>query len=469
MTIYPTQQLVMTRNQTSLILFLILFVVTVHTLKAQLPNASLYNTATNASGTGTLSYLSNDLNWMASKTGSVGPYSPCKVLGQQSIWSPSPFVNASWISYNHTCTAVPGEHICDTTHIDEYYRLILNLPSQICGMAITTPSTYCLDLDFLADNCVTNIFVNGMQSYSIAIPSPYSYNGFDMVNKTAVSLCDNWTAGTNTLIVHIKSGALVPGDLVGFLAQANQTLNPGVGKGILTTGYTKTEACSWTAPGSATIATPAWGTAPYSYSWTPTGGTANISGPLLPGNYTCTVKTPSSGTCYYKVAINGPASPTIAVKKNWICKDEPCVLIASGGPTYTWSTLQQGDTITVPNIPLGTNHFTVTSSYSSPCPGLRTATCSVIVSSCYGIKELKETSDFDWHVFPNPGNTHIFITTSSLTYLSLTDQNGGEVLRIRLDGAKQYEEDLSLLPEGLYIAHLQSARGMASKKIVIQK
>lgn len=300
------------------ILFLFALLFCFQLTQAQLLNPNLFSTATNSSGTSTLPPLSNDLNWMASLNNLNGPYIPCKVLGVNSAWAVSPYANASWVSYNHTCTPNPSEHNCDGDEIDEYYRLIFNLPAQFCGMAITTPSTYCLDLDFLADNSVNEILVNGVVNYTNTTLTPYQDSDFLATNAKSVSLCKNWSAGSNTILVHIKSGAPNPGDLVGFLAQANQTLNPGNGKGILTSGIIKNQPCpGYLSTGGATISPISWGTGPYTYSWSPTGGTTNISTPLSPGNYTCTVKSANDPTsCFYTLSIAAFVTPIVAAQNN---------------------------------------------------------------------------------------------------------------------------------------------------------
>src|SRR5205823_2025104 len=173
-----------------------------------------------------------------------GPYTPAKVIGQTALWYSSPFPNANWIVYNHTCTANPAEHHCYGDTINEFYRMTLNLPANICGLSVSTPSVYCLDMDFFADNCVSSIYVNGLKSYSFsACGNPFGYNGYLSNFKTAVSLCNNWHAGTNTLIVHIKSGAPDLGGVSGFLAQVNYSLNPGIGKGLYATSNIMNPAC----------------------------------------------------------------------------------------------------------------------------------------------------------------------------------------------------------------------------------
>jgi hypothetical protein len=76
--------------------------------KAQFPNPADFNTATNATNTGTLSVGSNDLHWIVAMSNSVRPYVPAKSCGSvYTGWVASPYANANWISYPRNCT--PGD------------------------------------------------------------------------------------------------------------------------------------------------------------------------------------------------------------------------------------------------------------------------------------------------------------------------------------------------------------------------
>lgn len=137
------------------------------TVKAQFPNPMDFNTATNATNTGTIAVGSNDLHWTAALTNSLGLYVPAVSCGNQSpgSWVNSPFPNANWITYPHTCSPSQAEHSC-LGNVDEFYKLTFNLPSTTCGLAINTASAYCLSLDFYADNWVSEIYVNNIISVS---------------------------------------------------------------------------------------------------------------------------------------------------------------------------------------------------------------------------------------------------------------------------------------------------------------
>lgn len=149
--------------------------------KAQFPNPVLFNTATNSTGTGTLAVGVADLNWQASLSSSVGPWVSAVSCGKPYTgWASSPFANCNWISFPHTCVVgSPSEHSClNPSNVDCFYKLLVTLPANNCGSSVSTPSAYCLSLDFMADNCVYQIFLNYTSVYTYPGTNPYYYFGY---------------------------------------------------------------------------------------------------------------------------------------------------------------------------------------------------------------------------------------------------------------------------------------------------
>ena len=95
---------------------------------AQFPSPLNFNTSTNTSNTGTLPIGTNDLHWTAAITNSLGTYVPAVVCGNQATccWINSPYPNANWITYPHTCSSSPAEHSC-LGNVDEFYKTTFNL------------------------------------------------------------------------------------------------------------------------------------------------------------------------------------------------------------------------------------------------------------------------------------------------------------------------------------------------------
>jgi gliding motility-associated-like protein len=129
------------------------------------------------------------------------------------------------------------------------------------------------------------------------------------------------------------------------------------------TVYTEPPGCGH-ASGLATI-TETGGTGPYTYSWSPFGGTGPTANFLSSGNYTVTV-TDSRG-CFENILITlTDAFPDISIinKKDASCfglSDGTATALVSGGRlpyTYSWNTVPPHNTATASNLAAG--NYTVT-------------------------------------------------------------------------------------------------------------
>lgn len=177
-------------------------------------NAAVFNTGYGPTGPLT---TGRDTVWESGEgTATGGPGSVASwqrsYVGNQApgAWINSPFGNANWIS-NYTIT---GQGAAD---VDVYHRFTFNLASAV------TPSSFTLKLDFYSDNSVAEVFVNGVLQTVPGVPqggsNPYYYGGFLAGAAASATLASNWQTGTNTVVVHVKSG---PG-AEGFLAQTTST------------------------------------------------------------------------------------------------------------------------------------------------------------------------------------------------------------------------------------------------------
>ncbi|MDD1607373.1 MAG: hypothetical protein LUQ18_02500 [Methylococcaceae bacterium] len=137
-------------------------------------------------------------------------------------WANSSFNNANWISYFIDANQV----IIDpdsTTRIngeDAYFRYRFNLSSSV------NPSTFALNMFFLADNRVWEIYVNnvaqstqsngsGLLPQFPLIPPDDQPKGFFWDNRVIINLDNHWKPCNNELVIHVKS----PSGHMGFLAQ----------------------------------------------------------------------------------------------------------------------------------------------------------------------------------------------------------------------------------------------------------
>lgn len=154
------------------------------------------------------------------------------------------------------------------------------------------------------------------------------------------------------------------------------TATVGSSPGITAT-YTATGSNCGTANGSATI-TPTSGTAPYTYAWSPSGGSAATANGLSSGAYSVII-TDASG-CSMTLPVNVPAigGPTLAMSNvnNATCgqSNGSATVTATGGTgpyTYAWSP-SGGTGATASNLAAG--NYTVTVTDATGCAVSETAT-----------------------------------------------------------------------------------------------
>ncbi|WP_307598099.1 beta strand repeat-containing protein [Variovorax boronicumulans] len=179
-----------------------------------LSNAAIFNTAYNGANGPPLT-SGRDTVWESGEgaaSGGPGTVSSWQraYVGNKApgAWIDSPFGNANWNSnYNPNHTG----------NVDVYHRFTFNMAASV------NPATFSLKLDFYSDNSVAEVFVNGVLQTVPGVPQgggdPYNFRGFDPGRQASATLASNWRAGSNTVVVHIKSGA----NAEGFLAQATTT------------------------------------------------------------------------------------------------------------------------------------------------------------------------------------------------------------------------------------------------------
>jgi hypothetical protein len=431
---------------------------------AQFPNPAHFNTATNATATGTLLVHTNDLHWEASLTSTAGPYVPAVSCGKvYGTWVTSPYPNCNWISYPHTCSGSdPAEHSClNPASLEIYYRLMFTLPASGCGQSVSTPSNYCLSFDFFADNSVYRIYVNGNVSYQNPSPSYYALD-YAQGNSKTVSLCNYWQPGTNTVIVHVQSGQGIAPTWEALLAQLNQTVNPGGGTAIVLTTTVNNATCTGMANGSATVSATGGGSS-HTYTWMPSGGNANVATNLAPGIYTIAV---TSNTCTETTTISiGEGSPLAVTVSTSVarCPGSKVTFTASGASTYTW--LPSNATGSVASLtPTTTTLFTVTAS-NGTCTTKKTFVQSVLVCSSIS-EEIAALHSF--LMAPNPA--HGLVTFHGLTpgaELLIFDFNGRQMSKATVNETT-YVMNSGVLSPGLYFV-TQTVNGIsARKKLVVQ-
>ncbi|MBT1681909.1 DUF7927 domain-containing protein [Curtobacterium flaccumfaciens] len=195
---------------------------------------NIFNTGFNAATGGVLPNNAKDANWQV-----AGMYAPAATVSMPptnaawaaanvgrlvGAWNESPYGNANWISQQTIANSSQGGVAGDW-----YYRYQFNLDPTV------DPTQFQLAMDFMADNSVAEVFVNGaaqsgkttgLPQAPLAGPNPpnnttsYYYPGFVTAAAASTTLKNDWRTGLNTIIVQIKSGP----DAEGFDAQVRPSV-----------------------------------------------------------------------------------------------------------------------------------------------------------------------------------------------------------------------------------------------------
>ncbi|MEV6122064.1 hypothetical protein AB0M23_16270, partial [Streptomyces sp. NPDC052077] len=198
-------------------------------------NANIFNTGYNAATGGILANNAKDANWQVAgpfaPTATVSPpptgaaFAPANVGKLTTAWPSSPYNNAQWISQQ--TIAKPEQGVANG---DWYYRYQFDLSPSV------SPSAFALSMNFLADNAVAEVYVNGvaqspqttgLPQAPLTGPPPagqltgiYYYAGFAAGKAAQTTLKNNWQTGLNTIDVQIKSAA----GMEGFDAQVRPSV-----------------------------------------------------------------------------------------------------------------------------------------------------------------------------------------------------------------------------------------------------
>lgn len=181
------------------------------------------------------------------------------------------------------------------------------------------------------------------------------------------------------------------------------------------------------------------GTAPFTYTWTGAGsiGSANTSSTSVTNatasNYTITVGN-ACGTATAAVTATVNALPAITTNSATICAGSTAILNAGGANTYTWSTTETTQTISV--NPTSTAVYTVMGTDANGCVGSHTA--NVMVNSLPMVTATSATNcagapasltagganTYTWSTTATGGTIVVMPTSSSNYTVTGTDANG---------------------------------------------
>ena len=356
-------------------------------------------------------------------------------------------------------------------------------------------------------NCTSPYFVGDIQDYGVMIVSACTVAPTISTQPIAALVCSgkNTSFSVNTSPGSIYNwqvsddGGLVWTDIIngGLYSNANtQTLNitnstPGINsykyRCVLTNscgsstsnGETLTVQISPTITstmpanrcGAGSLVLEAVGSAGL-LSWyaAATGGAAIGTGntfttPVLSATKTYYVSATNAGCESGRIAVVAKINQDVSIVSNpvntTICEGQSITLTAANGSSYSWSSGQSGNSVTV--SPTQTTTYTVTA--TSTC--VNTASITVIVDACLGVNE--NDQDDLMVLYPNPTNLSMTIEGENLInyqHVELRDVAGRLILVKKVSGSKM-NIDLSHVTNGNYIIHILGTEKTITRKIQV--
>ncbi len=306
-------------------------VATIITQPADLQHIATANAATCGANNGSASIA---------ETGGTGAY----II----IWSPSggSSLTASGLSPGNFIVSITDQNGCaDTVHVK-----IENEPGPSAS---------------LFNNIGVKCFGGSNGSVSALSIGGFSPIMFNWSNGSTVSTAINLPAGQVTVTVSDGNGCTAT-------ATANITQ-----PAVLNNTSTTTNTTCGAANGSATILQTG-GTTPYSYVWSPSGGTNATANNLAANNYTVSI-TDGNGckdTAFVSIVNQNGAVASISSTQNLDCfggNNGSATALSTGGPapiSYKWSNGNTGATAT--NLPAGLASVTITD--GNGCTAIASAT-----------------------------------------------------------------------------------------------
>ena len=210
------------------------------------------------------------------------------------------------------------------------------------------------------------------------------------------------------------------------------------------------------------------GTMPYVYLWNNGARTATIQN-LRPGTYSLTATDAKGCITTALVTITQPDSLKVAIEVTPPAGTKPGSATASvsGGKApyqIQWSNGQSGATATG----LEPGSFSVQVTDANGCS--KTTLFSVVT----GVAEIPGLSRFELYPNPSSGTVYLDLTLAESTEMtvSLHDVNGRPVLITKhrfIAGRNQLEIDAGPFPAGVYLVRLAAAKGVASRRVVLDE
>jgi hypothetical protein len=224
--------------------------------------------------------------------------------------------------------------------------------------------------------------------------------------------------------------------------------------------------CFGACTGSATVGATG-GLSPYTYSWSPSGGTANKATGLCAGTYTVNVSDHNGcrASCVQNISQNAALAATASTTSATCstCSDGSATLTASqGNSPYTYSWHPSGATsMTATGLLPGTYTCCVTDAAACQI-------CDYSITVAYSTGIAVYQNDAFFNAYPNPfGNSLTLVLASELQEgeLSMYDLPGRLVFHTKISAGTTAISTADL-PVGMYFLFLNAGQNRYLKKIV---
>ncbi|MDQ1161099.1 aminopeptidase-like protein [Chryseobacterium sp. SORGH_AS 447] len=307
---------------------------------------------------------------------------------------------------------------------------------------------------------VTNVACNGASNGAINLTpaggtAPYTFNwggGVTTEDRTGLA------AGTYTVVIT---------DANGCTATVNATVTQPTALSATTSQINV--ACNGGATGTATI-TVTGGTAPYIYSWSPSGGTAATASGLSAGTYTVNVTDAKGCTLSrtFTITQSAPvAAPTGAASQNFAPGSTLTALVVTG-QNIKWYASASDAQNHVNSLPLTTALVNNTTYYATQTSGTCESTAYLAVlaiNSTLGVVD-NTKSKSQLQIYPNPVRDILnFSGTETITKAVIIAADGRLVTEKKLKSGER-SIDVQALPQGMYLIQVFTGNGMQTFKFI---
>ena len=334
---------------------------------------------------------------------------------------------------------------------------------------------YCVDI---TDNnqCTANICVTITEDDPIVLTTSSTPASCLLTNGSASVVASggcggfsySWSnGGTTSTISNIGTGSY-PVDVMDSCGCISSTTVNVSSTGVSAVVSAQTDAtCEGGDDGSATV-TASGGQAPYTYLWSPVGGTGATATGLSPGSYTVTVTDYLGCATIVDVTIGFiNAAPEVELGADTtMCDGTTLTLDAGAGmASYLWSDNSTNQTLDV----TASGSYGVVVTDANGCQN--SDLIEVTFISCQG-PLAGHGSGHDFTVYPNPAKDHLFIAISNIknenVKVELNDILGNNVYSSNEKSTIGYKSDIqiSALPTGVYMLKVQYRDVVKTIKIV---